>query len=62
MKTKRNPDIKQFMKTESITQYDLGLALGVSEQTVYRLLSHKLSDSDRTRIETALSKIIKEMQ
>ncbi len=60
MKTKRNPEIKQFMKTESITQYDLGLALGVSEQTVYRLLNHELSDYDRARIESALSKIGKE--
>ena len=57
MKNKRNADLKAIMRKKSITQYDLGLILGVSETTVYRMLNHKLDEQTRAKILKAINSV-----
>ena len=57
MKIKRNADLKAIMRKKSITQYDLGLILGVSETTVCRMLNHKLDEKTRAKILKALGSV-----
>lgn len=52
-----NVEIKNEMKAAKIPYWKIADVLGVHENTIMRKLRHELTDSDRTRFESAIALI-----
>ena len=52
-----NAEIKAEMKAAKIPYWKIADVLGVHENTIMRKLRHELTDSDRTRFESAIALI-----
>lgn len=59
MKAKANQDLKDLMKKNLITQYELAKVLGLSETTLYRRLRDELEQDQKEIYLNAIHKIIK---
>lgn len=59
MKQYNNSDIKKLMKEKNVSQYDISVALNVSEMTVFRMLRRPLTDAERSDIIHIIEKLSK---
>lgn len=56
----RNVDIKERLKNNGISYFELGELFGVSEMTIFRKLRKELDKSEKEKLEKAIDEIIKE--
>lgn len=59
MKTRKraNQDIKNMLKDNGLTQYELSKALGIGETTLYRRLRDELPEDQKQEYMNAIKKL-----
>lgn len=56
----RNVDIKERLKNNGISYFELGELFGVSEMTIFRKLRKDLDKNEKEKLNKAIDEIIKE--
>ena len=57
-KTKPNQDIRDMLKDNGLTQYELSKALGIGETTLWRRLRDELSEDQKQEYMKAIEMLI----
>ena len=57
-KTKPNQDIRDMLKDNGLTQYELSKALGIGETTLYRRLRDELPEDQKQEYMKAIEMLI----